>query len=36
VMAEDLAVRNNRLGLLKAIAASFGRIADWSRLSSEG
>ena len=33
VMAEDPAVRANRLGLLKAIADEFGRIADFRQLA---
>lgn len=33
VMAEDVAVKNNRLALLTAIARMFGKIADFSRLS---
>lgn len=35
VMCEDLALRNNRLGLLKAVTERFSRLADFSRLSSE-
>ncbi len=34
VMAEDQAVRTNRLALLTAINRLFGRIADFSRISS--
>ena len=34
VMAEDATVRANRLGLLRSIADEFGRIADFSQLSS--
>ena len=34
VMADDPAVRANRLGLLRAIADEFGRIADFQHLSS--
>jgi glycyl-tRNA synthetase beta chain len=35
VMAEDPAVRANRLGLLRAILERFGALADFSRFSSE-
>ena len=34
VMAEDPAVRRNRLGLLGAISAIFGQIADFSQIST--
>jgi glycyl-tRNA synthetase beta chain len=33
VMAEDEAVRNNRLALLTAVARLFGDIADFSRIA---
>lgn len=33
VMAEDIAIKNNRLALLTAIARMFGKIADFSRLA---
>lgn len=36
VMDPDLAVRGNRLGLLRAIADLFRSIADFTRLSAEG
>lgn len=36
VMAEDPAVRNNRLGLLRCVADIFRAIADFTRLSAEG
>lgn len=36
VMADDPAVRANRLGLLRSIADEFALIADFTRLSSEG
>lgn len=36
VMAEDGAVRNNRLSLLAAIAALFLQIGDFSKLSGQG
>ncbi|MBU4151284.1 MAG: glycine--tRNA ligase subunit beta [Proteobacteria bacterium] len=36
VMAEDMAVRNNRLSLLAAIAALFLQIGDFSKLSGQG
>lgn len=35
VMCDDVAVRDNRLGLLRAIQAHFGQLADFSRLSSD-
>lgn len=35
VMHDDPRVRNNRLGLLRAVLAHFGRLADFSRLSSD-
>ncbi len=35
VMVDDLAIRTNRLGLLRAILARFGALADFSRFSSE-
>jgi glycyl-tRNA synthetase beta chain len=35
VMAPDPTVRANRLGLLRAIVARFGRLADFSRLSTD-
>jgi len=34
VMADDQAVRTNRLALLTAINRLFGKIADFSRLSA--
>lgn len=34
VMADDPAVRANRLGLLRSIADEFGQVADFSQLSS--
>jgi glycyl-tRNA synthetase beta chain len=34
VMAEDMKVRRNRLALLNQIAALFGRIADFSKIST--
>lgn len=34
VMAEDIQVRNNRLALLGVIAALFGNLADFSKLST--
>jgi len=34
VMAEDEAVRRNRLALLAAISAIFGQIADFSQIST--
>ena len=35
VMADDARIRNNRLGLLRAVADEFRHIADFSRLSAE-
>jgi glycyl-tRNA synthetase beta chain len=35
VMAEDTALRDNRVRLLAQIQASFARIADFSRISTE-
>ena len=35
VMTEDMAVRNNRLSLLRAIADEFRRVADFTQLSAE-
>jgi len=34
VMAEDQAVRNNRLALLKGLSAAFASVADFSRVAS--
>jgi glycyl-tRNA synthetase beta chain len=36
VMAEDPAVRSNRLGLLRSVADLFRTVADFTRLSAEG
>ena len=36
VMAEDEAVRNNRLALLKGLSAAFSSVADFSRVASPG
>ena len=35
VMADDAALRSNRLRLLAGIQAAFARIADFSRISTE-
>ena len=34
VMADDEAIRRNRLALLSAISAIFGQIADFSQIST--
>jgi len=36
VMAEDSAVRNNRLALLRHVESLFLRVADFSRIVIEG
>jgi len=35
VMADDAGVRHNRLALLRTISGAFGRIADFSAISTE-
>ncbi len=35
VMADDADVRHNRLALLRSISGAFGRIADFSAISTE-